>query len=229
MRKHGKSSMDGAATKGERTRRRLFETAVRRFQADGYEGTSLRQIATDAGVTQALLYRYFRSKEAIVAELYGEALAEWSERSQEIPAGTWSERMLWLTELAFDVLAPYRVLLRVLAGSMIAGDPTTSPVHNEATKRVAAATFGRAVAEATDAPHARSVESIVDLAYAGHLGLILFWVMDQTPECTATHELVQQAAAFAPLLKLGLKMPVVGNRLHAFGPTILSGLRGETS
>lgn len=215
-------------SKGERTRRRLFEAAVRRFQTDGYEAASLRRIASDAGVTPALLYRYFSSKEAIVTELYREALGEWTDRSSEMPAGTWTERTLWLTRLAFEVLAPYRVLLRVLASSMIAGDPTTSPILNEQSQRAAAVTFERAVVGATDAPAAREASSCIDLAYAGHLGLILFWVMDQTSERAATEELLEQMDMLGPLLKLGLKMPRVGNRLRALGPTIMAGFRGTS-
>jgi AcrR family transcriptional regulator len=214
-------------TKGERTRQRLFDIAVRRFQADGYEAASLRRIAGDAGVTPALLYRYFDSKEAIVAELYGRALTEWQQRAAAMPRGSWAERVIWLTRLAFEVLAPYRVLLRVLAGSMIAGDSTTSPIHNEASQDMARPTFARAVAEASDAP--KDVPATADLAYAGHLGLILFWVMDQSPGQEATEKLMQQVAGLTPFLKLGLRMPLIGPRLRELGPLVMDGLRGTTA
>jgi AcrR family transcriptional regulator len=52
-------------TKGERTRRRLLEVAVRRFADDGYRATSVSAIAREAGVTQAAVYAYFDSKEAL--------------------------------------------------------------------------------------------------------------------------------------------------------------------
>ncbi len=227
MRNARHSNPGKGPTKGERTRQRLFDTAVRSFQHIGYEATSLRMIATEAGVTPALLYRYFRNKEAIVAELYTKALLDWSERSQVIPEGTWSARTLWLTQLAFDVLAPYRDLLRVLSGSMITGDPATSPLHSDQAKLVAGETFLRAVTGANDAPPKRYVAEHVDLAYVGHLGLILFWVMDKTPKQEATARLMDQAAELAPLFKLGLKMPRIGPRLRAIGPTLMAGLKGE--
>ncbi|HEY0448372.1 TetR/AcrR family transcriptional regulator [Actinophytocola sp.] len=61
---------------GERARRRdatatreaLRDAAVELFAERGYDRTTVRDIATRAGVNQALLFRYFGSKEALFAE-----------------------------------------------------------------------------------------------------------------------------------------------------------------
>jgi|SRR5579875_2777654 len=47
------------------TRRRLLHAGRRRFALHGYERTTLRQIAADAGVNLALIKRYFGSKEGL--------------------------------------------------------------------------------------------------------------------------------------------------------------------
>jgi len=47
------------------TRQRLLEAARHRFARDGYTGTTVRQIAGDAGVNVALINRYFTSKEGL--------------------------------------------------------------------------------------------------------------------------------------------------------------------
>lgn len=44
-------------------REELIQTAVRHFAAKGYEGTSLDDVAGDAGVAKGLLYHYFGSKQ----------------------------------------------------------------------------------------------------------------------------------------------------------------------
>jgi AcrR family transcriptional regulator len=54
-----------AVSKGDRTRRRLLELAVRRFAADGYRRTSVSDIARDADLTPAAVYAYFANKEAL--------------------------------------------------------------------------------------------------------------------------------------------------------------------
>ena len=47
------------------TRRRLLQAARRRFARDGYASTTVRDIASDAGVNVALINRYFTSKEGL--------------------------------------------------------------------------------------------------------------------------------------------------------------------
>jgi len=47
------------------TRRALVRAARRRFATDGYRATTVRDIATDAGVNVALINRYFTSKEGL--------------------------------------------------------------------------------------------------------------------------------------------------------------------
>ncbi len=49
--------------------RRLVDTAGACFDRDGYHGTSVRQIAMDAGCSIATLYQYFGSKKALLLEL----------------------------------------------------------------------------------------------------------------------------------------------------------------
>jgi AcrR family transcriptional regulator len=47
------------------TKQQLLQAARRRFAYDGYDATTVRDIATDAGVNVALINRYFASKEGL--------------------------------------------------------------------------------------------------------------------------------------------------------------------
>ncbi|MBX6386963.1 MAG: TetR/AcrR family transcriptional regulator [Microbispora sp.] len=51
------------------TRSRIQDVAIKLFTEQGYEATSLREIAEVLGVTKAALYYHFRTKEDIVASL----------------------------------------------------------------------------------------------------------------------------------------------------------------
>ncbi len=64
-----KRKRDAAAT-----REAILEAATRRFASDGYERAGAREIAADAGVTAALVNRYFGSKEGLFAEVIKRAL-----------------------------------------------------------------------------------------------------------------------------------------------------------
>lgn len=62
--------------------KRLLKAAARRFGANGYDGTSVREILRDARVGPTVLYYHFRNKEGLydaalrrIAEGYDDALA----------------------------------------------------------------------------------------------------------------------------------------------------------
>ncbi|MCU4745862.1 MULTISPECIES: TetR/AcrR family transcriptional regulator [Streptomyces] len=50
-------------------RGQILESALRLFAADGFRGTSLQDIATDAGCSKASLLYHFTTKDAILTEL----------------------------------------------------------------------------------------------------------------------------------------------------------------
>jgi AcrR family transcriptional regulator len=56
------------------TRVAILEAATRRFATQGYERAGVREISADAGVTAALVNRYFGSKEGLFAEVIKRAL-----------------------------------------------------------------------------------------------------------------------------------------------------------
>ena len=58
----------------ERTRAALLAAADRRFETQGYLGTTLSEIAADAGLTKGAVYANFRSK----ADLFLAVRQEWS-------------------------------------------------------------------------------------------------------------------------------------------------------
>ena len=55
----------GGYARGEETRARIIEAAVRVFGNEGYERASTRQIAAEAGVNPPALQYYFDSKEGL--------------------------------------------------------------------------------------------------------------------------------------------------------------------
>ena len=51
------------------TGQKLIDTALRLFRDDGYRATTMRRIATEAGVSLGNAYYYFASKDDLVHEL----------------------------------------------------------------------------------------------------------------------------------------------------------------
>ena len=61
---------DAAADPTPDTRQRILDVALDLFTEQGFDGTSLRQIAEQLGVTKAALYYHFESKDDILMALH---------------------------------------------------------------------------------------------------------------------------------------------------------------
>ena len=57
------------------TRRRIIETAGRRFKQDGIDGSGVAALMTDAGLTNGAFYAHFESKDDLVANVVADQLA----------------------------------------------------------------------------------------------------------------------------------------------------------
>jgi AcrR family transcriptional regulator len=67
----------------ERTRRALRDAALARFVRDGFDATSIADIAADAGVTVRTFYRYFAGKDEVLFADY-EARLDWFRRALSV-------------------------------------------------------------------------------------------------------------------------------------------------
>src|SRR5215207_5413170 len=112
----------GETAQGIAARERLYATAMQSIAARGYEATTLREVAKQAGVSVGLLYRYFPSKQAVVMALYDELSSAYARQAADIPTGPWRDRFLFALRTSLEVLAPHRVALRALT-SVLVGDP----------------------------------------------------------------------------------------------------------
>ncbi|UFQ17259.1 MULTISPECIES: TetR/AcrR family transcriptional regulator [Streptomyces] len=74
------------------TRQRIQDVALELFAAQGYEKTSLREIAEHLQVTKAALYYHFKTKEAILTSIFEDLtrpideLIEWGHQQPQPPS-----------------------------------------------------------------------------------------------------------------------------------------------
>src|SRR4051794_38747102 len=69
----------------------ILQTALRLFTQQGYDETTIAQIAREAGVSQRTLFRYFGTKEDLIGgsqEQFVDLLTE-TIRAQPVDAGAW--------------------------------------------------------------------------------------------------------------------------------------------
>jgi AcrR family transcriptional regulator len=101
-------SSEGAG-RGERTRQLVVDTALRLFREQGYDRTTMRAVATEAGLSPGNAYYYFPSKQHLVQHFYAEIQAEHRRRSAAVLAGSTSlhRRLAGVLHAGFDAMTPY--------------------------------------------------------------------------------------------------------------------------
>ena len=71
----------------EATRRRMIETAGRRFKSDGIDGSGIATLVADAGLTNGAFYGHFYSKDDLVASVVTQQLEDQVAVVNSLPAG----------------------------------------------------------------------------------------------------------------------------------------------
>ncbi len=96
------------------TRERILKVANELFIEQGYEGTSLREIADRLDITKAALYYHFRSKEEILATLlepFDVLINELLERLEAADdVAGWADALTWVVGQVFEYIDFFRLV-----------------------------------------------------------------------------------------------------------------------
>ena len=218
----------GQTAQGAAARARLYATAMQLVGARGYEATTLRDIATKAGVSVGLLYRYFPSKQAIVIALYDELSSDYARRATEMPAGRWRDRFIFALKTSLDVLEPHQMALRALTPVLV-GDPDEGIFSGRTafSRLRVQQVFEQAVVGSSDAPKQPLAAALGRLLYLVHLAVLLWWLLDKSAHQRATAALVSLTRQLLPSAALTLRVPPVRRFVIAVDELIREALFGN--
>ena len=208
--KRGRGRPPGPTAQGAAAKQRLYDVAVKRMARHGYEMTTLRDVAKDAGVSVSLLYRYFPSKRAVIFALYDELSADYVTTTAAMRPGKWRDRGLFALKSSLEVLTPHRTTLRGLIPVLV-GDSDEGVFGEDVafSRARVLGVFERAVVEASDAPPRPLAEAIGRLLYLVHLAVLLWWLLDKTVKQRATTALVGLFEGMLPSAAMTLRLPFV--------------------
>ena len=185
------------SARGEETRTRIVETAQRLFRERGYEATTMRDVATAAGVSVGSAYYYFPSKQHLVQAYYdaSQVLHEQHARPALDREHDFEARLRGVLLARIDTMQSERA---VAAGLFrYAADPSSplSPFSPESAPARAHSTglYAEAVAGARGLkvpPELR--DELPDLLWLYQMGVVLFWVHDASPGSARTYALVER-------------------------------------
>ncbi len=205
----------GRTERGEEMRQRLYAIALSEFSAKGYEQTTLTDIARAADVSPALLYKYFPNKAAVVLALYDELSTTYAE-TVHLPSGNWVDRFHLALESSLMVLSPHRKSLSALLGVLL-GDPSDGLFAERTafSRERVQPVFRAAVVDASDAPKGEVGEALGRCAYLLQLAVILWWLLDRSPDQRATTGLIHLLKQALPLVSWALMLPGTGALIQA--------------
>jgi len=181
--------------KGEQTRSLIVNTALNLIRERGYEQTTMRAIAKNAGVSLGNAYHYFRSKDQLIQAFYHrlheEHLAVLPPLEKEASI---KQRLLTIVRLKIDTLNPYHefsgVLFKTAADPHSALNPfadESAPVRRDSMKLFA---------ELVATSRARLPEDLRNelpyLLWLYQMGIILFWIHDNSRKQARTYRLIDQ-------------------------------------
>jgi AcrR family transcriptional regulator len=213
---------------GAAARRQLYETAIDLIAERGYEATTLRDIAKQAGVSVGLLYRYFPNKRAVILALYDQLSAEYAARGAKLQPGPWAARFLFALKTSLGVLEPQRATLAALTPVLIgtAEEGLFAPGTAFSRRRVQAI-FHEAIRGAIDAPDPDDAAALARLLYVVHLAVILWWLFDKTPGQRATQELLALLERMLPMAAFALRLEPARTFVRTADILVREGLFGD--
>ena len=210
VKRRGRGRPSGQTAQGAAARQRLYEVALKLMAKKGFESTTLRDVANEAGVSVGLLYRYFPSKRAIIIALYEELSADYARQAAAMPRGRWRDRFIFALQTSLTVLEPHRVALGALTPVLVGAPEEGVFAESAAFSRLRVqGVFEDAVAGATDAPADSIARPVGRLLYMVHLAVLLWWLLDKSAKQRATAALIVLIQQILPSIALTLRLPPV--------------------
>lgn len=176
------------SARGEQTRTAIVEAALRLFSEHGYEATTMRAIATEAGVATGNAYYYYASKEELIREYFARHQAEHVAACRQVLAKETrlGPRIAGVQRALVDVLGP----CRGFAGRL----------YWQAARPAAIGLYAEVIAGARDRVPASARGRLPELLWLYSMGIVLFWVHDTSPGYVKTYRLIDSTAPIAARL-----------------------------
>ncbi|MEU0644694.1 TetR/AcrR family transcriptional regulator [Streptomyces umbrinus] len=189
--------------KSEQTRALILETAMRLFQERGYEKTTMRAIAKEAGVSVGNAYYYFAGKEHLIQGFYDRLAAEHRVAVREVldQEKDLEARIAGVLKAWLDVATPYHEFAVQFFKNAADPDSPLSPFSAESEHaRVEAIAVCREVLTGSKAKIPEELREVLpELLWLSQMGLVLYWVFDRTEGRERSYRLAERGARLTSL------------------------------
>ncbi|MGW1815050.1 TetR family transcriptional regulator [Streptomyces sp. NPDC002125] len=197
----GRPAGRSKAPKSEQTRTLILETALRLFEERGYDRTTMRAIAQEAGVSVGNAYYYFSSKEHLVQGFYDRIAAEHTAAVGPVLAGDrdLAVRIRGVLHRWLDVAGPYHRFAAQFFKNAADPDSPLSPFSRESAdaRDAVVALHERCLSGSSVKADPELARLLPELMWLMQMGLVLFWVYDRSENTERSRRLVERTAPLA--------------------------------
>ncbi|MEU8585444.1 TetR family transcriptional regulator [Streptomyces sp. NPDC048664] len=185
-------------TKSEQTRALILETAMRLFQERGYDRTTMRAIAQEAGVSVGNAYYYFAGKEHLIQGFYDRIAGEHREAVRQVLARETDleARLAGVLEAWLDVATPYHEFAVQFFKNAADPDSPLSPFSSESehARKDAIAVHREVLSGARTKVPDELRDVLPELLWLSQMGLVLYWIFDRTEGRERSYRLARRGA-----------------------------------
>ncbi|MGW2344560.1 TetR family transcriptional regulator [Streptomyces sp. NPDC001661] len=184
--------------KSEQTRALILETAMRLFRERGYDKTTMRAIAQEAGVSVGNAYYYFGGKEHLIQGFYDRITAEHQAAVRSVldTETDLQARLAGVLRAWLEIAEPYHEFAAQFFKNAADPDSPLSPFSAESQPaREAAIELHREVLAGSKAKvPAELAEILPELMWLSQMGLVLYWVFDSSEGRERSRRLADRGA-----------------------------------
>ncbi|MGW7525456.1 TetR family transcriptional regulator [Streptomyces sp. NPDC054783] len=194
----GPETADSPSSKSEQTRALILETAMRLFQERGYDKTTMRAIAKEAGVSVGNAYYYFEGKEHLIQGFYDRIAAEHRRAVREVldRESDLEARLAGVLTVWLDIARPYHEFAVQFFKNAADPDSPLSPFspESEHAREQAIAVHREVLAGSRSKVPAELRDVLPELMWLAQMGLVLYWVFDRTEGRERSYRLARRGA-----------------------------------
>ncbi|MER6719083.1 TetR/AcrR family transcriptional regulator [Streptomyces halstedii] len=196
-----KEEKTAKAPKSEQTRTLILETALRLFEERGYDRTTMRAVAQEAGVSVGNAYYYFGSKEHLVQGFYDRIAADHAAAVRPVLDGDpdLAVRIRGVLLGWLDVAQPYhRFAAQFFRNAADPESPLSPFSEDSAAAREAVISLHERCLSGSSTRYAPELgRELPQLMWLMQMGLVLFWVYDRSDGAARSRRLVERTAPLA--------------------------------
>jgi AcrR family transcriptional regulator len=184
--------------KAEETGLKILDAALTLFRQEGFDNATMRGVAERAGVATGAAYYYYPSKDAIVMDFYRRSCAEMQPKIEvalKEVVGL-EKRLRELIRVKLAHFAPNRSVLRALLRSGADPRHPLSPfsLETKEIRDIDIAWFRRILIDCGMRIPRDLEPHLPGVLWFFQMGVIFFWVIDESPDQARTARLLELAA-----------------------------------